>query len=89
MRQRLAKPVGRLAAEALAGDLDRGEELRREGEALEGDRQGGEVELLAAVLVLAAVDQAQLDGLLQLEQEGALLRDGLFRVGFGQGRRRR
>src|SRR5262249_25111792 len=62
---------GGVVADRLLG----GEELGHEGEPLQCHRQGGEVEVLALVLVLAAVEQGQLGRLVQRDQEGALARD--------------
>src|SRR5439155_923603 len=76
-------------AGVLADDLLGGEELGGEAEALERDGQGGEVQVLAAVLELAGGDDAQLGGLLQLQAEGRLLgAQRLLLFGAGVGRRR-
>ena len=67
--QPVRRPVAGLAAGGLADGLAGGEELRGEGKALQRHRQGRRVQILAAVLEVAAVEHGQLDRLLQLDDE--------------------
>ena len=62
-------PFADLRAAALADHLLRDERLGDEGEAFGRHGQGRQVELLADGLEFAAVEEAQLDDLLQVEQE--------------------
>ncbi len=68
----LAGP-GQLAAGGSAKHLFGEERLRGEVEPLQRDGQCGEIEVFAAVLELAAVDQAEFDRLVELDAETLLV----------------
>ena len=67
------EPPDASAPRPLADEVLAGRPLEGEVEALLGHGQGRLVELLAEGLVLRAVDDSQLDGLIQVEQEPRLL----------------
>ena len=73
--QLLCWPSGVFAAGIFADRLLRGEELGHEREPLLRHRQGGEVEVLALVLVLAAVEHGQFGRLVQRQQVRGPARD--------------
>ena len=58
----------RLAPGPLTDGLFNAEKLGGKAEALQRDGERGHVQIFAAVLVLAAVDQAELNGLFQFQQ---------------------